>query len=56
MNDDIRSSKGAPGWRDPLSLSFSAHRRVLLLRLRWHAAAENRRTRPGQRRHLRPRR
>jgi hypothetical protein len=27
---------GTPLWRDPLSLSFRAHRQVLLLRLRWH--------------------
>jgi hypothetical protein len=26
-----------PGWRDPLTLGFQAHRRLLLLRLRWHA-------------------
>jgi hypothetical protein len=25
-----------PLWRDPLSISFRAHRQVMLLRLRWH--------------------
>ena len=28
---------GTPLWRDPLSLSFQAHRQVMLIRLRWHA-------------------
>ncbi|MBS1691314.1 MAG: hypothetical protein JST91_03740 [Actinobacteria bacterium] len=31
--------RGAAGWRDPLSLGFEAHRGLLLLRLRWHAAS-----------------
>ncbi|MCV7424143.1 hypothetical protein H7K45_26655 [Mycobacterium yunnanensis] len=40
-----------PAWRDPLSLSFRAHRRVLLLRLRWHERSTTRpRSRRGKRR------
>jgi hypothetical protein len=31
------ASPGTPLWRDPLSLSFRAHRQVLLMKLRWHA-------------------
>lgn len=30
-------------WRDPLSMGWQAHRRILLLRLRWHSSATNRR-------------
>ncbi|HEX7824986.1 MAG TPA: hypothetical protein VF477_08800 [Mycobacterium sp.] len=56
MNDDLRPPRGAPAWRDPLSLSFEGHRRVLLLRLRWHASAADRRTRRQPRRLLGPRR
>jgi hypothetical protein len=33
---DRDDAAGTPLWRDPLSLSFRAHRQVLLLRLRWH--------------------
>ncbi|MBJ7338945.1 hypothetical protein [Mycolicibacterium sp.] len=29
-------------WRDPLSVSFRAHRQVLLLRLRWHERSATR--------------
>jgi hypothetical protein len=40
-----------PLWRDPLSMSFRAHRQVMLLRLRWH---ERQQTDPvGRRRPLR---
>ena len=31
-----------PPWRDPLLISFGAHRRLLLLRLRWREKASNR--------------
>jgi len=30
-----RPARSRP-WRDPLALSFAAHRGLLLLRLRWH--------------------
>ena len=30
---------GTPPWRDPLLISFGAHRRLLLLRLRWREKA-----------------
>ena len=30
-------------WRDPLSMGWQAHRRILLLRLRWHSSSERRR-------------
>ncbi len=30
-------------WRDPLSMGWQAHRRILLLRLRWHSSATSRR-------------
>ncbi|MEV3905038.1 hypothetical protein AB0K11_22180 [Mycobacterium sp. NPDC050551] len=26
----------ASAWRDPLSVGWSAHRQLLMLRLRWH--------------------
>jgi hypothetical protein len=29
-------------WRDPLSIGWQAHRRLLLLRLRWHASSRRR--------------
>ncbi|WP_256371145.1 hypothetical protein [Mycobacterium sp. PS03-16] len=25
-----------PGWRDPLTVGWRAHRQLLMLRLRWH--------------------
>jgi hypothetical protein len=49
-----------PLWRDPLSISFRAHRQVLLLRLRWHerrqadAVSRRRPLRAGRRARKRP--
>jgi hypothetical protein len=49
-----------PLWRDPLSISFRAHRQVLLLRLRWHerrqadAVGRRRPLRAGRRARKRP--
>ena len=39
---DHERSARTSAWRDPLSLSFRAHRQVLLLRLRWHERAATR--------------
>ncbi|CAJ1508486.1 hypothetical protein [[Mycobacterium] burgundiense] len=30
-------------WRDPLSIGWQAHRRLLLLRLHWHDSSSRRR-------------
>jgi hypothetical protein len=38
-----------PGWRDPLTVGWRAHRGILMLRLRWH---ERRDTGPAHRRPL----
>ncbi|ULE31880.1 hypothetical protein [Mycobacterium sp. IDR2000157661] len=43
MDVDPGRPRGA-AWRDPLSMGFTAHRQVLLLKLRWH---ERRQTRPA---------
>lgn len=43
MNTAHAASRPAPKRRDALSLGFEAHRGLLLLRLRWHDAAANRR-------------
>jgi len=40
-----------PAWRDPLSIGWQAHRRLLLLRLRWHASSKRL---PPPLRHTRP--
>jgi hypothetical protein len=42
MDVDHHRAVRTAAWRDPLSLSFRAHRRVLLLRLRWHERAATR--------------
>ncbi|WP_173008383.1 hypothetical protein [Mycolicibacterium sp. P1-18] len=42
MDLDHERGARAAAWRDPLSMSFRAHRRVLLLRLRWHERAATR--------------
>jgi hypothetical protein len=43
MTENLQLSNGAPEpkapWRDPLSMGWQAHRRILLLRLRWHTSA-----------------
>jgi hypothetical protein len=51
VKDDSTTPKGTPAWRDPVGLSFKAHRGVLLLRLRWHATVDKRRPPQGRRRH-----
>ncbi|MDP9165633.1 MAG: hypothetical protein M3O32_06180 [Actinomycetota bacterium] len=42
MDTDHEPAANTSAWRDPLSLSFRAHRQVLLLRLRWHERAATR--------------
>ncbi|MET0450748.1 MAG: hypothetical protein ABW137_02830 [Mycobacterium sp.] len=42
MNIDREASARTPAWRDPFAIPFGAHRRVLLLRLRWHERAATR--------------
>jgi hypothetical protein len=44
---DRELSARTPAWRDPLAISFRAHRQVMLLRLRWHERAA---VRPGMKR------
>ncbi|WP_284225735.1 hypothetical protein [Mycobacterium antarcticum] len=48
MDVDRERAARTSAWRDPLSLSFRAHRQVLLLRLRWHERSTA--TRPSTRR------
>jgi len=40
----VSENKTEPAWRDPLSVGWQAHRRLLMLRLRWHASSSRRRT------------
>ena len=42
MTDDSRTPAGAK-WRDPLSVGFEAHRRLLMLRLRLRGNTAKRR-------------
>lgn len=37
-------NRQVPGWPDPLALGLAAHRRALLLRLRWHDSGARERT------------
>ncbi|MGH3641867.1 MAG: hypothetical protein ACRDUX_22890 [Mycobacterium sp.] len=49
MDIDRKQSARASAWLDPLAISFSAHRQVMLLRLRWHERAATRpRTKRGK--------
>jgi hypothetical protein len=49
----VTENNTEPARRDPLALSFEAHRRLLLLRLRWHASRSHRR-RVHRRHRVRP--
>lgn len=42
MTTERKTSSGPRNLPDPLSLGFEAHRRLLLLRLRWHGSAAGR--------------
>lgn len=48
FGSDAENPAGSRPWRDPLSLGFEAHRGLLLLRLRWHAAEPPRLIRRSQ--------
>lgn len=40
---NVTAKPVSPAWRDPLSIGWQAHRRILLLRLRWHTSSARRR-------------
>ncbi|WP_164478798.1 hypothetical protein [Mycolicibacterium stellerae] len=42
MTSDSKTPQSAVAWRDPLSMGFEAHRRLLLLRLRLRGSAAKR--------------
>ncbi len=42
MSENGTDSRNDPRWRDPLSLGWQAHRRLLLLKLRWHQSSARR--------------
>jgi hypothetical protein len=53
VEDIVTENRTEPAWRDPLSVGWQAHRRLMMLRLRWHESSGRRTADPGERAHRR---